>query len=83
MREEAAGRLDAAKLKACENRKRLPRTFSARQLEVFMTISERTQAFYIKQGNTSENYDALVAEVAAKLSSRQRTWIRRARRWTR
>lgn len=72
-KEAAQTRLADAKLKACENRQRAIKNIMARiadrgtkQLEVFTKISERTQAFYIDKGKTSNNYDALVAEVNAK-----------------
>ncbi len=63
-------RLDAAKLKVCENRKTritaiLNRsiTRAERQLELFTKISERVKTFYTEKGYSIENYDALVAAV--------------------
>lgn len=71
--EAAKGRLEAAKLKACQNREKSIKNIMARmadrstkQLDVFTKISERTQAFYVKKGNVLEGYDALVAAVAEK-----------------
>lgn len=67
------GSVDAEKLKACQNReKRIQSKLirvsdqGSKQLEVFTKISERTQAFYTKKGNTVTDYDALVKQVEAK-----------------
>lgn len=77
-REAAAGRLENAKLKACQNREKAIQNIMNRvsdrgrkQLDVFTKISERTQAFYAEKGHTLNNYDALVAEVDAKKSAAQ------------
>lgn len=75
-REAAMERLEAGKLKACQNREKAIQNImsriadrSTKQLAVFTTIAERTQAFYDEKGNEIANYDALVAEVDAKKAS--------------
>ena len=72
-REVAAERLEAGKLRACQNREKAIQNImsriadrSTKQLTVFTTIAERTQAFYEQKGNELATYDALVAEVDAK-----------------
>lgn len=72
-RENAKTKLTEAKLKACQARTKAITTImkrhndrGARILEVFTTISERTQAFYAERGTTLSNYDELVANVDAK-----------------
>lgn len=71
-------RLADAKLKACENRQQAITNIMARlndrgqkQIDLFSTIAERTEAFYKTKGNTLANYDALVADVAAKKAAAQ------------
>jgi len=68
--EERQARLDAAKLKACENRQTRISAIMARsitraerQLAVFTKISDRVKAFYADKGRTVANYDDLVAAV--------------------
>lgn len=70
---QAKERLEGAKLKACEAReKRITQTMEqmskrgTHHIEVFSKISDRVQAFYTEKGRTVENYEALVADVAAK-----------------
>ena len=70
---QAKERLEGAKLKACEAReKRITQTMEqmskrgTNHIEVITKISDRVQAFYTEKGRTVENYDALVADVAAK-----------------
>lgn len=65
-------RLSAAKLKVCEKRQttianimKRSATRTANQLAVFDKIATRVQDFYVKKGNTLENYDQLVAAVTA------------------
>lgn len=77
-REAARGRLDDARLKACENRQKVIVNIMARlsdrgqkQLELFTEIAERTQQFYASTGRNAANYDALVADVAAKRTAAQ------------
>lgn len=72
-RDEAKTRLQAAKLRACEKRQTVIANTMKRisdraqkQVALFSSIAERTQAFYEKKGKALENYDALVADVAAK-----------------
>lgn len=72
-REAARGRLDDARQRACENRQKAITNIMARisdrgqkQLELFTLIAERTQQFYASMGRNVGNYDALVADVAAK-----------------
>ncbi|HJQ09095.1 MAG TPA: hypothetical protein VJ836_06465 [Candidatus Saccharimonadales bacterium] len=70
-RKEIAGkRLDAAKLKVCEQRKKNITTIMARNvtrtenhLKLFETIANRTKAFYEEKGRTLANYSQLVAAV--------------------
>lgn len=77
-REAARGRLDDARLRACENRQKAIVNIMARlsdrgqkQLELFTAIAERTQQFYASTGRNAANYDALVADVAAKRTAAQ------------
>ncbi len=77
-REAAKTRLTDAKLRACEKRQtaisNIMKRISNRgqkQIDLFSGIAERTQAFYEKKGKTLSNYDALVADVAAKKESAQ------------
>lgn len=63
-------RLSAVKLKVCENREKGITNIMARiadrgtkQLAVFSTIADRTEAFYTSKGKTLANYDTLVANV--------------------
>lgn len=77
-RTEAKSRLQDAKLRACEKRQaaivNIMKRISDRgqkQVDLFASIAERTQAFYEKKGNTLANYDALVANVAAKKEAAQ------------
>lgn len=77
-REQGQARLEEAKLKACQNREKVIQNIMARmadrgtkQLDVISNISERVQTFYVDQGNTLANYDALVAEVIAKEEAAQ------------
>lgn len=78
-KEAAQGRLDAAKLKACQGREKAITSIMTRiatsgekQLEVFTKISDRTQAFYESKGKTLASYDALVAEVDAKKTAAEK-----------
>jgi hypothetical protein len=71
-------KLADVKLKVCQKREasinRKMQNMAARgqrQIEVFNTIAERTQAFYAKNGKTLANYNALVADVAAKKAAAQ------------
>lgn len=77
-REAARGRLDDARLRACENRQKAIANIMARlsdrgqkQTELFTAIAERTQQFYVSTGRSVANYDALVADVAAKRTAAQ------------
>jgi hypothetical protein len=77
-REQGQTRLEAAKLKACQNREKAIQNIMARvsdrgnkQLEVFTKISDRVQAFYEVRGLTLSNYAELVAEVSAKKEAAQ------------
>lgn len=72
-RQEAKGKLEAAKLRACQNREKAIQNILVRfsdrgtkQLEVFSTIADRTQAFYAEQGNTAANYEELLENVNSK-----------------
>lgn len=77
-REAAQGRLQDAKLKACESREKAIKNIMARivdrgekQLELFTTIADRTKAFYVDNNLTLDNYDALVVEIDAKKTAAQ------------
>lgn len=66
--QEVSKRLDNAKKKVCENRQNnvnniMDRrvSWAQRHIDLFTTISERTQKFYTEKGKTLENYDDLVA----------------------
>lgn len=72
-KEQRIAKLEAKKLEACKKReaninKKMSNIadHATKQMSVFTKISDRTQAFYVKKGNTLTNYDALVAEVTAK-----------------
>ncbi len=71
-------RLDATKLRACTERQAtihriMERTVTRaeKQLQLFSSIAERTQAFYTKKGKVLSNYAALVADVNAKKTAAQ------------
>jgi hypothetical protein len=71
-------RLADTKLKACENRQQAITNIMARlndrgqkQIDLFSTIAERTEAFYKSKGNTLANYDALVVDVATNKAAAQ------------
>lgn len=77
-KEAAQGRLVQAKLKACQNREKAITNIMARlsdrgqkQVNLFSTIAERTEKFYVDKGKTLSNYDALVAEVTARKAAAQ------------
>jgi iron-sulfur cluster repair protein YtfE (RIC family) len=77
-RDAAQTRLADAKLKACQNREKAINNIMARiadrgqkQLDLFSKIADRTEKFYTDKGKTLSNYDALVADVAAKKASAQ------------
>lgn len=66
-------RLTDAKLKACQNRQTAITNIMSRlsdrgqkQIDLFSSIADKTEAFYTKKGNTLSTYDALVADLAAK-----------------
>lgn len=74
----AQTRLAAAKLKACQNREKAITNIMSRlsergqkHVDLFSKIAERTETFYTKKGKTLANYDALVADVAAKKAAAQ------------
>ena len=69
----AQARLTDAKLKACQNRQTAITNIMSRlsdrgrkQLDLFSSIADKTEAFYIEKGNTIATYDALVAELTTK-----------------
>ena len=69
----AKTRLTDAKLKACQNRQTAITNIMSRlsdrgqkQINLFSSIADKTEAFYTKKGNTLSTYDALVADLAAK-----------------
>jgi len=68
---EHIAKLDAVKLKVCQNRQHAIEHIMTRavaraqnQLNLFGTIATRVEAFYVKKGKTVTNYDALVAAIA-------------------
>ena len=70
---EAKQRLEGKKLELCKAREqRISATMTQmstrgeNHLAVFTKIADRVEAFYTDKGRTVANYDALVAEVAAK-----------------
>lgn len=72
-REANMTRLESKRLEACEKRETKINVLiqklaghGGRQIEVFNKIAERTQDFAETKGKKPSNYDALVAEVAAK-----------------
>lgn len=72
-KEAAKLRLAGAKLNACQNRQKAITNIMTRlanrgqkQADLFTTIATRTESFYISEGKTLANYDALVADVTAK-----------------
>jgi len=75
---QGSTRLEAAKLKACQNREKAINNIMARmaergskQLGVLNKIAERTMAFYVDKGKTLSNYEALVAAVNDKKAAAQ------------
>ncbi len=69
----AETRLADAKLKACQNHeKTITNTMSRlsdrgqKQLDLFSSIADKTEAFYVQKGKPVATYDALVADVVAK-----------------
>lgn len=72
-REAIKARFEGAKLQLCESRQEritnIMSNFSdrgTRHIEVFDTILQRVQAFYVEKNLSVDNYDSLVAEAAAK-----------------
>lgn len=77
-KEAAQKRLTEAKMTACEKHEEKITAMMTRiadrgqkQIDLFTTISERTQQFYEDKGNVLSNYDTLVAETAAKKEAAQ------------
>lgn len=71
-------RLEANKLRVCENRKARIAAIMTRsvnraekQIELFSTIAERVKAFYAKKGRTVASYDTMVAAVDAAKAKAQ------------
>ncbi len=70
--------LEAAQLRACQNREaaitriqeRIARR-AARHLEVFGSIADRVEAFYVRKGYSVADYNQLVGEVNAKKAAVQ------------
>jgi hypothetical protein len=70
---EAQTRLTDAQLRVCQRHEVVITNIMARisqrgqkQLDLFTTIAERTETFYVNKGKTLSNYDTLVADVNAK-----------------
>lgn len=77
-KDAAETRLSDARLRACQNREHAITNIMARiadrgqrQIDLFSKIADRTEAFYTNKGKVLSNYDALVADVAAKKASAQ------------
>ena len=77
-KEASEAKRTEAKAAVCERRqKNLTRIMTRiadrgdKQIALFSTIAERTQAFYETKGKTLANYDELVADVAAKKEAAQ------------
>lgn len=73
-----AGKLSAARLRACQNRQQAITNIMSRiadrgqkQLDLFTTIATRTENFYTSKGKTLSNYDTLVADVNAQQAAAQ------------
>lgn len=73
VRLDAKGKLSATKLQICKDRKATIEQRASRitqrttkHLELFDSIAERTQAFYISSGSTVEDYDTLANDIATK-----------------
>lgn len=71
-------RLEGHKLKVCQQREKKVTNIMSRigdrgqkHIDLFTKISERTQKFYADKGLSASNYDALVADVAAKKAAAQ------------
>lgn len=74
----AQERLEGHKLRACQNREKAVTNIMNRigdrgqkQIDLFTKIADRTQKFYVDKGLSASNYDALVADVAAKKAAAQ------------
>lgn len=77
-KEAAQTRLAEAKLKACQNREKVITNIMTRigdrgqkQVDLFSTIAQRTEKFYVNKGKILASYDTLVADVAAKKAAAQ------------
>lgn len=77
-KERAKAKLDAAKLKVCENREaKIEKTMTnlqkrgENQIAVFDKIYERLKKFYTDKGYNVTNYSSLMADVEAKRSAAQ------------
>ena len=77
-RAEAKERLSDARLKTCQSREGKIKNIMSRiadrgqkQLDLFTSIAERTEKFYVDKGRMVSNYDALVAEVNTKKADAQ------------
>lgn len=75
-RNAAAGRLEAAKLRVCQQREQAMNKIMSRmadradrQVTLFTTIAVRVETFYSAKGRPLSTYDALVAEVSEKKSA--------------
>lgn len=72
-KEQIQAKLTETKMKVCRNRERLINNIMARiadrgqkQMQLFTTISEKTQEFYKNKNLSLDNYETLVNEVQAK-----------------
>lgn len=77
-REGLKTRLEATKLRSCQNREKAIGNIMTRMsdrgqkhLDLFDTISERVQKFYTDKSLSLSNYDALLADVVAKKAAAQ------------
>lgn len=76
----AQTRLTDAKLKSCQNRETAINNIMSRlsdrgqkQLDLFSSIADKTEAFYVQKGNTIATYDALIADLATKKTTAEAT----------
>lgn len=80
MKEDPKTKLSEGKLMSCQKREASISNIMARvsdrsqkQLDLFSTIADKTEAFYVKRGVTLTNYAALVADVTTQKAAAQTT----------
>jgi len=74
----AQTRLTDTKLKACQNREKAITNIMSRladrgqkQLDLFSSIADKTEAFYAAKGRSVTTYDALIVDLTAKKADAQ------------